>query len=409
MKSCVLALALLVGHPIFASAKSADLSFELSGVQVGRIVNVIYSDALKTPYVLAPELLADQRLVSFRFAGSVQSIKADLIKLLDSLGYAVTDRGGLEFLGPKRDPEPALEAFVYKPRFRDVGYLADLLRPLFKGQFTVNRTVVAPLTSKTDVPMPPGSAAALVDRAADVLVFSGEAGEVKKLERLLAQVDCQVGEVMVRGVVYEVQTGDSTGSAFNLAASLLAGRLSVNLQSTAQQNSVRVSVGNADAVFSALSSDSRFKVVTQPALRVRSGAQASFAVGQDVPVLGAVTYVSNGQPVQSVEYRNSGVIFNVTPQVREGAIDLAVQQQISNFVPTTTGVNNSPTLIKRELKTDVQVRDGEIVMLGGLTEEKSSAGRSGLSFLPGWAQTRTGERGRTELLLVLQLTRAGLF
>ncbi|MGM9516792.1 type II secretion system protein GspD [Roseateles sp. DB2] len=407
MKSCVLALALLVGHPIFASAKSADLSFELSGVQVGRIVNVIYADALKTPYVLAPELLADQRLVSFRFAGSVQSIKADLIKLLDSLGYAVTDRGGLEFLGPKRDPEPALEAFVYKPRFRDVGYLADLLRPLFKGQFTVNRTVVAPLTSKTDVPMPPGSAAALVDRAADVLVFSGEAGEVKKLERLLAQVDCQVGEVMVRGVVYEVQTGDNTGSAFSLAASVLSGRLAINLAGAAQKNSISLSVGNADAVFSALSSDSRFKVVTQPALRVRSGAQATFSVGQDVPVLGAMTYVSNGQPVQSVEYRNSGVIFSVTPQVREGSVDLIVQQQISNFVQTTTGVNSSPTLIKRELKTEVQMRDGEVVMLGGLSEEKSGSGRAGVSFLPSWMHSSTRDNAKTELLLVLQLTRQG--
>lgn len=407
MKSCVLALALLVGLPSFASAKSADLSFELSGVQVGRIVNVIYADALKTPYVLAPELLADQRLVSFRFAGSVQSIKADLIKLLDSLGYVVTDRGGLEFLGPKKDPEPTLEAFVYKPRFRDVGYLADLLRPLFKGQFTVNRAVVAPVTSKADAPMPPGSAAALVDRAADVLVFSGEAAEVKKLERLLAQVDCHVGEVMVRGVVYEVQTGDNTGSAFSLAASVLSGRLAISLAGAAQKNSISLSVGNADAVFSALSSDSRFKVVTQPALRVRSGAQATFSVGQDVPVLGAMTYVSNGQPVQSVEYRNSGVIFSVTPQVREGSVDLTVQQQISNFVQTTTGVNSSPTLIKRELKTEVQMRDGEVVMLGGLSEEKSGSGRSGVSFLPSWMHSKTRDSAKTELLLVLQLTRQG--
>lgn len=407
MKRLVVALALSAGVPVFASEKPAGLAFELSGVQIGRIVNVIYSDALKTPYVLAPELLADQRAVSFRFSGSVQSVKADLTMLLDSLGYAVMDRGGLAFIGPKKEPVPELEAFVYKPRFRDAGYLADLLRPLFKGQFTMNRPVVAPVAAKTDSAAPPGSAAAMVDRGADVLVFSGEAREVKRLEKLLAQVDCQLGEVMVRGVVYEVQTGDNTGSAFSLAASLLSGRLSVNLAGAAQGNSISFSVGNADAVFSALSSDSRFKVVTQPALRVRSGSQASFSVGQDVPVLGAVTYVSNGQPVQSVEYRNSGVIFSVTPQVRDGAVDLTVQQQISNFVQTTTGVNNSPTLIKRELKTDVQMRDGEVVMLGGLTEEKSTAGRAGLSFLPTWTHSRTGDNSKTELLLVLQLTRQG--
>jgi len=405
MKRFLVALALALGLQIFASAKTTDLAFELSGVQVGRIVNVIYSDALGTPYVLSPEVLADQRLISFRFSGSQQAVRSDLHKLLDSLGYAVTNRGGLEFIGPK--PEPALEqdVLVYRPRFRDVAYLADLLRPLFKGQFTVNRAVAAPLASKTDAAVPPGSAAAMVDRGADVLVFGGEPAEVGKLKTLLAQVDCQLGEVMVRGVVYEVQTGNSTGSAFSLAASLLAGRLSIKLAGPSQENSVSVSVGNADAVFAALSSDSRFKVVTQPALRVRSGALASFSVGQDVPVLGAVTYVSNGQPVQSVEYRNSGVIFSVTPQIREGAIDLTIQQQISNFVQTTTGVNNSPTLIKRELKTDVQVGDGEVVMLGGLTEEKSNASRAGLPFLPGWMQSRSSDKARTELLLVLQLAR----
>lgn len=405
MKSVIGALALSLALPTLAAENPTGLAFELAGVQVGRIVNVIYSDALKVPYVLAPELLADQRAVSFRIAGPVQRVKADLARLLDSLGYAVTNRDGVEFIGPKQAPSADLEAYVYRPRFRDVGYLADLLRPLFKGQFTVNRTVAAPVASKSDTAVPAGSAAALVDRAADVLVFSGDAFEVKKLARLLMEVDRPLGEVMVRGVVYEVQTSDSTGSAFSLAAAVLSGRLSIKLAGTTQANSLSISVGNADAVFSALSSDSRFKVVTQPALRVRSGAQASFSVGQDVPVLGAVTYVSNGQPVQSVEYRNSGVIFSVTPQVREGAVDLSVQQQISNFVPTTTGVNNSPTLIKRELKTEVQMRDGEVVMLGGLSEEKSNAGRAGLSFLPGWMHSRNGESARTELLLVLQVTR----
>lgn len=407
MKRLLWTLCLLVCARAFAAEKSADLAFEFAGAPVGHVVNLIYGDALKSSYVLSPELLADQRQVSFRFGGSVQAVRADLVKLLDSLGYAIADRGGLEFIGPKKELATETETFVYRPRFRDVGYLADLLRPLFKGEFTVNRPVAAPVASKTDAAVPAGSAAALVDRAADVLVFRGEVPEVKKLEKLLAQVDYQLGEVMVRGVVYEVQTGDSTGSAFGLAASLLSARLSINLAGTAQENSISFSVGNADAVFSALSSDTRFKVVTQPALRVRSGAQASFSVGQDVPVLGAVSYVSNGQPVQSVEYRNSGIIFNVTPQVREGAVDLIVQQQISNFVQTTTGVNSSPTLIKRELRTDVQMRYGEVVMLGGLTEEKSNASRAGLPFLPAWMQSRTGDNAKTELLVVLQLSRLG--
>ena len=173
MKRLVGASALLLVLPAFSADNQPGLAFELSGVQVGRIVNVIYSDALKVPYVLSPELLADQRAVSFRIAGSAQRVKSDLTKLLDSLGYEVQNRDGLEFIGPKREPAVELEAYVYKPRFRDVGYLADLLRPLFKGQFTVNRPVAAPIVSKSDSSAPPGSASLHLCHPAPLCISNG--------------------------------------------------------------------------------------------------------------------------------------------------------------------------------------------------------------------------------------------
>lgn len=47
-------------------------------------------------------------------------------------------------------------------------------------------------------------------------------------------------------------------------------------------------------------------------------------------------------------------------------------------------------------------------MLGGLTEEKSNASRVGLPLLPVWMQSHTGDDAKTELLIVLQLTRVGV-
>ena len=49
-----------------------------------------------------------------------------------------------------------------------------------------------------------------------------------------------------------------------------------------------------------------------------------FSVGQDVPLLGSVSYAYNGQAVQSVEYRSSGVIFNILPTGSEGGIALRI-------------------------------------------------------------------------------------
>jgi type II secretory pathway component GspD/PulD (secretin) len=118
-----------------------------------------------------------------------------------------------------------------------------------------------------------------------------------------------------------------------------------------------------------------------------------------------VSYPSNGQAVQSVEYRSSGVIFNVQPTVREGVIDLGIDQQLSNFITTTTGVNNSPTLTKRALKTMVGMQDGDVIVLGGLTETKESGSRDGLSFIPKFLHTTGKENSRSEILLVLQVQR----
>nr|WP_244429777.1 type II and III secretion system protein [Escherichia coli] len=49
---------------------------------------------------------------------------------------------------------------------------------------------------------------------------------------------------------------------------------------------------------------------------VSSGKNASFSSGQQVPVLGSVSY-NDGTPVQSVTYRDSGVIFKLPPWSRE--------------------------------------------------------------------------------------------
>jgi len=91
--------------------------------------------------------------------------------------------------------------------------------------------------------------------------------------------------------------------------------------------------------------------------------------------------------------------------VRDSAVDVSLVQQVSNFVNTTTGVNNSPTLIKRELKTYVSLADGDVIVIGGMTETKDSGGTSGLPFFPAFMQSKTNSNSRSEIILVLQLTR----
>jgi general secretion pathway protein D len=393
-----------------AQNPAKPVKFDFKAVNVAHVIQLIYGEVLTSPYVIDPELLADARLVSFRYTSDKGDVKIFVRSFLQSLGYLVQTKDGIDFIAkrlPDEKPDTVIEkeGFVYRPKYRDVSYLARLLSPIFQGAFSVNRAVIGnPL--QQDKPVPDGSATAQIDQNADVLIFSGSDKEIDRLRKLLPQVDFQLGEVVVRGVVYEVNTSGKDGTAFGLLTNLIGGKLQTGIGNTNPIGSfLRFKNTTLDAVYGMLSQDNRFKVMSSPSLRIKSGAQGTFSVGQDVPVLGSVTYPANGQPVQSVEYRSSGVIFNIFPTVRESVIDIAVDQQLSNFAQTTTGVNTSPTLTKRALKTSIGMQDGDLIVLGGLTENKESDTRDGISFLPKFLHTTGKENSKSEILLVLQVQR----
>ncbi|MFZ6776221.1 type II secretion system protein GspD [Undibacterium sp. Ji83W] len=410
MKRILIAMVLACGFAQASPVRQPNppLKFDFQMLQVGQVIQLIYAEALKQPYVIDPEVLADARAVSFRYDAQNGDMRPFIVGFLDSLGLKVVTTNGIDYVSRKKDIEkteqPELETFVYRPKHRDVGYISRVLAPVFKGAFANNRAIAAPEGAKVTHDVPQNSASAMIDQSADVLLFTGTAKEVATLQKLLPQIDDAKGQVMIRGVVYEVETGDKEGSAFTLAMGILGGRFNFLNAGATLDTAFKIKTGSIDAVFSALSSDNRFNVVSKPSIRVLSGDTGTFHSGKEVPVLGAVSYPSGaGQAVQQVDYRNSGVSFEVKPKVMDGAIDVKVKQQISDFVQTTTGVNNSPTLNKREVETSLSMQDGDVVLLGGLTQEKQTGTHSGLSFLPSFLHSRSGENTKTEILLVLQL------
>ncbi|MES2831766.1 MAG: type II secretory pathway, component PulD [Pseudomonadota bacterium] len=398
-------------------ARSQDSGFNLQRIPVREICQLFFGEVLKTPYVLEPSILADERVISARFSAGTDPLTS-ITAFLRSLGISVTRKNGVDYVAIRDASQIAqddLENFVYQPIYRDVSFLVELLQPLFvKGSFTSTRAIQTPGQAQgtqgkdaAATVAPQGSAAALVGNPTDIMLFTGPEKEVAALKKLLPQVDKKLGEVLVRVQVYEVSNSDRTGSGFSLALGLLGGHMQLALGAPGQTGDAVARFKNnvIDVAYNILDADSRFKVVSSPSLRVKSGTSGRFSVGQEVPVLGAVSYPGNGAPpVQSVDYRASGVIFELQPIVRNGSIDLTVNQQISSFVATSTGVNNSPTLIKREVQTALNVSDGEIVVLGGLAETKESKSDSGPAWLPQFLHNHAQETARTEIILVLQVT-----
>jgi general secretion pathway protein D len=168
---------------------------------------------------------------------------------------------------------------------------------------------------------------------------------------------------------------------------------------------------NAKVVLSALDEITHVNVISSPQLMVLDNHSALLQVGDEVPIItqSAVSVADPAAPiVNSVQFRDTGVILNVTPRANSsGGVELDIEQEVSDVVPTTTSTIDSPTIQQRKIKSTVAVHDGETIALGGLIRDRQSQGKRGvpgLSDIPvvgALFGTKTNMSDRTELLILI--------
>jgi len=395
-------------------------AFDLRFVNVGQLVDLLYGDVMRVPHVIDSDVLADTRQVSFQYDDKKGDLREFVKVFLDSMGFAVQTRDGVDFITrkPADQTKPELETLVYHPKFRTAEYLSNAVQPLISGRVAMSSSLAsasipAAPSSASGVAAPsgmaPSSSSSSLPRggvsASDDFVFAGTAADVRLLKALLPQLDTAPGEVVVRGWVYEVSNTDAKNNAFSIAAQVFGAKVGISNGSTASDGSaLTFSSHLLDVAVSALDADTRFKEISDPHVRVVSGQRVSLNVGARVPTLGSVSYQGQaGTAVQSVDYQDAGVIFSVQPVVLGDVIQLQLQEQISSFVPTTSGVNGSPTKNTRQMDTTVSLKDGEVVVLGGLVQDSESVSNNHEWWLPHFLDGSGGSKGRTEVLLVLQV------
>jgi general secretion pathway protein D len=172
--------------------------------------------------------------------------------------------------------------------------------------------------------------------------------------------------------------------------------------------------GNIAAALNELSDITTVKVLSAPKVLVLNNHTAALQVGDEVPILQAQVTSTAGSingdlPVTNeVDYRDTGVILNVTPRVNDsGLVLLDISQEVSDVSSTTTSAINSPTIQERKIASSIAVKDGQTVALGGLIRNNSSHEKTGIpwfndipyiGFLFG---STNNEDKRTELLVLL--------
>lgn len=406
MTNLLTALIFLTSACVHASSPA----FIVDRLPLNAAIQLAQEDVFGRQYVLPPELASDTRPVTLdlSLAGDQKTQREEYVRWLRQMNIAVETRNGVDHyrsFKPVAAPEKMV-SWVYTPLHRSPSYLATVLSGTTgrSSQASSDSTSgTSSLSSGTLSGSLSSSSGSFLSGEGDSLVFRGTRSELARLKELVPLIDVPAQGVVVTGYIYEVQTGRSEGSGLALAAKLLSGRFGVSVGSSSSMgNYISFSSGTLNAMYELFSTDNRFKVVSAPQLRMDSGKEATFSVGEQVPVLGSVSY-EDGKAVQSVTYRDSGVIFKVKPVITSSRISLNVNQQLSNFVKTDTGVNDSPTLLKREVDTSLTLKDGDIVLLGGLAENKDSQASTGLSFLPkSWSQ-KSDEKSRTDMVILLQV------
>jgi general secretion pathway protein D len=164
------------------------------------------------------------------------------------------------------------------------------------------------------------------------------------------------------------------------------------------------------AVLSALHTVTDVKVLSNPSLVVIDNQTATLQVGDQVPVsTGSATVLTTSNTVvNTIDYRNTGIILRVAPRVNEnGNVRLEIEQEISNVSPATAN-SLTPTVAQRKVKSSVAVASGQTVLLAGLISETHQGTRNGIpgiDQIPGLGDLfshndRSG--GRTELIIFIR-------
>lgn len=271
----------------------------------------------------------------------------------------------------------------------------------------------------------------IADELNNAVLIYAVASEYAKIEAALRRLDVSPAQVLIEASIVEVTLGNDlqyglqwyftdklrsglagTGVISNVAGGTGTGTGTTGVgilgaASAGFSYTLRNSLGNVQAVLSALAEKSLVKVISSPSVMVLDNHTAGIAVGQQQPVRSAETVTSGGNVTTSIQYKDTGVNLQVTPSVSaENVVTMAINQAVTDVgqIDTATGQRS---FLQRQILSKVAVRSGETLVLGGLIRDNDTSGTSGLPLLSsvpvlgGLFGTQTRSAQRTELLVVI--------
>ena len=382
-----------------------------SAAEMVRIVEALNktTDAKNTPAFLQPKLVADDRTNAILISGDPQ-VRQRLRKLIKQLDVEMASKGN--------------NRVVYL-KYANAEELVEVLKGV-----SDNLQAEKSSGTKQSSSIKRGEVMIAAHPDTNALVLTAPPDIMNALQDVIAQLDIRRAQVLIEALIVEMSEGDGInlgvqwGSLDNGAVIQYGntgapiGQVMVGLEeakdtttTTAvydengdfQRNettteegdystlaaalggvngaALSIAMGDWTALISAVSTDSNSNILSSPSITVMDNGEASFIVGEEVPVLtGSTAGSSNDNPFQTVERKEVGIKLKVVPQINEGnSVQLNIEQEVSNVLGANGAVD--VRFAKRQLNTSVMVEDGQMVVLGGLIDERALESESKVPLL----------------------------
>ncbi|MEC8404612.1 MAG: secretin N-terminal domain-containing protein [Verrucomicrobiota bacterium] len=236
------------------------------------------------------------------------------------------------------------------------------------------------------------------DERTNSIVAYGTPSDLRTIKELIDKIDIPLPQVRIEAIITEVTLDEDQASGFsrfNLqyadGLTQLTGSLGKIVSTTApllDANNDPISISNIsrwegkyslDAIFDIAESDNMIKILSTPSIVVSHNEEGVINVSQSRPFqTGSTSFTSSVGNVQTqVEYRDVGIKLSATPLIgADGSVQLQIEQTIDTVQAVSKSstadgsIDTQPIIGKREANSTITVNDGDVIILGGLQENK---------------------------------------
>lgn len=272
----------------------------------------------------------------------------------------------------------------------------------------------------------------IINRMTGTIFVTAAKRNLERVEQFINTVKKVISrQVMVEARIIEVQLSESMqfGIDWSLIADLGSSQITFGqdfssaLNSTLPAFSINVAGGDFTSVLKALQQQGEVRTLSNPKINIMNGQTSLLSVGRSETFISKVetTTTSGPSPVTTFSITTgnvlSGIVLGIVPFINEqGEISMTITPIISNLVKFETvsiGTGGTeteislPTIDLRELSTTVKVRDGQMVIIGGLIsktetlDENQVPWLSDIPLIGGLFKSKDKSTEKSELVVLL--------